>query len=1434
MSSLGKKNRRQAAMQAFREGRGGGLADLELPNEDDVYDVVEENDYQQLVESRRQREDFVVNDDGLGYYDDGEELMGDEAAVGEKRKASKKTNDLSIAALKRARKQRRSREEEAPAEDDQQNSMWKFVKRGIKATSTSTGTGAMTSNTKVELDSLLETLDEDVGPVSASRNQRRRPKSRHTRHSYGPRHSRAPKSAPKQREDVAQDLDDDYDNDMAFANEDDGDFETVTQETPSKSEETPTKKEEKGVKGDDRADSVASSSKVLAEEVTSSAMVDTTTITDGEKDEVVDVPQTQTRRRIGRSGLGQLSKAAAKAAAAKTAAATASKQPTETKLVTSIDTSKTEGIATAAAAAAAAAKFESVVKKDEESSYVDMFWIDACDVNGNIMMFGKLKTDDNRFVSGCVMVRNNLRQLFVLPRSDSSMLEVHGDMKQILQKVIPSREGSSWKGKVVKRSYAFDDPSLPRETTDYLKVAYQSVYRVPDPEVCQTGTEHIARILGAGASNLENFLIKRKLMGPGWIRIRRPSAASSKRTWCAIECEVETPKDITRITQDAPPAPPVVTVSLKLKTIVNPKTHKSEVIAAAALCHSNVLLDTATPEGGKDLTQISLLRPLQGQPFPRGFVSPAQLQVMPNERALLCRLVQQIGVWDPDVIVGHHVWGHDLPILFTRCVDLKVSWWSKMGRRRQQPTRLNFASSEWTVAEALMGRLVCDTYLSAKEFLHSETSYGLSALAQTQFQIDREEILPMDIPAYLTTSEHIAVLASHTLQDVSLVQRLLFQLNLLPLTKQLTNVAGNLWSSTLKSNRANRTEFLLLHEFHARKYLPPEKRKSSSSSKSKYAGGLVLDPKSGFYDSFILLLDFNSLYPSLIQEYNLCFTTLTNWASCESETNLTIPEESVEQGVLPRVISTLVQRRRNVKKLMRSEGNPEKKKELDIRQQALKLTANSMYGCLGFSNSRFFAQPIAATVTRLGRETLQRTVDIATEKLGLEVIYGDTDSIMINTRITDPTQYPQVRRLGEQVKAQVNRLYQTLELEIDGTFRSMLLLKKKKYAAITAEPRGDSLIYGKEMKGLDLVRRDWCIQSKDTGRFVLDQILNAENDRDSVVIQIHKHLHELSQTMRDGKLPLEKYVITKGLSKHPKDYPDAKSQPHVHVAKQLLQQNRPVHTGDHIPYIICTTPEDRSPVERAHHPDDVERHNLQPDVEWYLTQQILPPTARLCEPMEGTSIALIAEQLGLDAKKYQQQSILSNGNELNDEDLVDYVPNSLKPPSERFKNVMQPLNFVCQACGVASSLPLKNALSCPNPDCESPHLWGHGSHLTLLARLSNAIQRNIHISIQKYYRTPNVCDDPACSLVSKQVSVAGPICLAPGSCSGRIRSQISEAQLHQQLEYLSHLFCTKEGKIPKGDQVVLQELQAVTTHHLQRSGFHWIEPNLWQSWFCKQ
>lgn len=232
----------------------------------------------------------------------------------------------------------------------------------------------------------------------------------------------------------------------------------------------------------------------------------------------------------------------------------------------------------------------------------------------------------------------------------------------------------------------------------------------------------------------------------------------------------------------------------------------------------------------------------------------------------------------------------------------------------------------------------------------------------------------------------------------------------------------------------------------------------------------MLEPKAGFYDSIVLLLDFNSLYPSIIQEYNLCFTTVNRRSTKNLDgserkremLNIEADDEEANQeemadlpdknnpankdAILPSVLRNLVQKRRLVKDQMKREKDPIKLGQLDIRQKALKLTANSMYGCLGFSSSRFHAQAIAALITRTGREILMKTKDIAEGKLSFNVVYGDTDSIMINTG----TQVlKDALNMGKQLKQEVNVLYKCLEIEIDGVFKSLLLLKKKKYAALT-------------------------------------------------------------------------------------------------------------------------------------------------------------------------------------------------------------------------------------------------------------------------------------------------------------------------------------------------------------------------------------------------
>jgi DNA polymerase alpha subunit A len=104
-----------------------------------------------------------------------------------------------------------------------------------------------------------------------------------------------------------------------------------------------------------------------------------------------------------------------------------------------------------------------------------------------------------------------------------------------------------------------------------------------------------------------------------------------------------------------------------------------------------------------------------------------------------------------------------------------------------------------------------------------------------------------------------------------------------------------------------------------------------------------------------------------------------------------------------------------------------------------------------------------------------------------QVIYGDTDSIMIHTGLDDISR---AKGIAGKVIQEVNKKYRCLEIDLDGIYKRMLLLKKKKYAAIKVALDG-SLRENIERKGLDMVRRDWSLLSKEIGDFCLNQILSG-------------------------------------------------------------------------------------------------------------------------------------------------------------------------------------------------------------------------------------------------------------------------------------------------------------------------------------------------------
>jgi DNA polymerase Pol2 len=895
--------------------------------------------------------------DGLGYHDDGEENMYyDDDDEKPKKNA---TAALTQKALKKMRREEAlKKQNKSGSTEGNSNSLWNFMKQGVAA-SNSRSTNHHAQNNMAGLDALLD----DLGPSGFKKGGTKRSRvssAPRPRKMYGKSPRQSDSGSSRYRTPVKTEEDEEYhspDEGIDFEPGDDVEM------SPQKDHE------QMNVSGPDP--------------VTSS------TEEEGDKDAVSKATVQKPKFSIKKTSIAQKLKQQEQDAKEKLVAGTVSELPSKEKTKTFatttpdvVDTSTASfqplGIATENSAVTNAT-LESIVQTDDDGrSYVDMYWIDAHEREGVVYLYGKTFTKDE-FVSCCAVVRNNMHNMFVLPRMDSEgeefpMMDVHQEMKSVLQpSCIPHVQGAVWASKVVQRKYAFGDASVPRESRNYLKVVYDAKYPKPDATVCEEGGKTFQKIFGCGASTLENFILKRKLNGPCWVRVYDVTSTRAPVSWCKVELEVDSPKNIKRcdLVSDKlalRPAPPVVSVSIKIKTVVNPKTNKSEVISASAICHKNVMLDGASDDSFKFMTQLSLIRPLgigvssvgNALPqFPRDIndeikKTMPQLQTMPNERALLNRLLTQIGLWDPDVIVGHNAWGYDIEVLLNRCAENKVASWSKIGRRRRtqppKPNQFSKGNKEWVIADAITGRVLCDTYVSAKELLR-ETTYSLTSLASTQLKTQRIEIEPVDIPQWFNESKTIVQLAMHTLHDAQLVQRLMFKLQIVPLTKQLTNIAGNLWGRTMKGNRAERNEYLLLHEFHQLKFIVPEKSrgtKGATSGKAKYSGGLVLEPKKGLYDSFILLLDFNSLYPSIIQEYNLCFTTM-NWpeyvmngveaTTVDEDGDVVqevgpmdklppLPDESIERGVLPRVIKSLVDRRRTVKGMLKKEKDEEKRKEV--------------------------------------------------------------------------------------------------------------------------------------------------------------------------------------------------------------------------------------------------------------------------------------------------------------------------------------------------------------------------------------------------------------------------------------------------------------------------------------------------------------------------
>ncbi|WFC99288.1 DNA-directed DNA polymerase [Malassezia yamatoensis] len=1075
----------------------------------------------------------------------------------------------------------------------------------------------------------------------------------------------------------------------------------------------------------------------------------------------------------------------------------------------------------------------------QDDRSVHFFWFDHYEIQGTIHLFGKVwdKTSQ-QYVSCSVSVGGIERCVFLQPRNKmlvnghpSDRVPGEDEVYEEFDTVRSKQGIQAWLGKWVTRKYAFELPDVPEEG-QYMKVKYG--FDEPQLPMDLSGAT-FARAFGTNTSAFELFVVKRKIMGPCWLRLEDVSLRKdAPQTWCKLELEVDDPKSVAPFSDtdgNAPKeTPPLTIMSLSTRSVVNYKENKREIVAISARTWRDTSLENATPPEQLRSTSFTAVRPL-GPSFPARFEQEAKqgrtkIQALKYERMVLNSFLAQVHLNDPDVILSYDFAGSNLDILLHRMRDLKCEQWAKMGRLRR---------TKWPVLKqgmntrVLAGRLVCDLSSDTAKGMITSTTWSLSEMCRTYLNVQREDIDPDDIASYFDCTapspDRLLNFVRHCEVDAYFQMAIGNRVQLLALTKQLTNLAGNAWSRTLNGGRAERNEYILLHEFHRKKYICPDKISAwekknllaskeeagqTSHKKEKFKGGLVFEPKRGLWDRFILVMDFNSLYPSIIQEFNIDFTTVHR-VGIEGEAIPDVPSSDVSQGVLPHLIATLVNRRRQVKALMKDKNAPAVKQlQWNIKQQALKLTANSMYGCLGFENSRFYARPLAALTTFKGREILTMTRDLA-ESMSLDVIYGDTDSVMINTNCID---YSEAIRIGHEFQRAVNEKYRLLEIDIDGVFQRMLLLQKKKYAALLVNDTGKT---STEIKGLDMKRREYCQLSKNVSSYVLDQILSGEAT-EIVVEKIHEYLEQVGNDVRQNKIPLEDLIIYKRLGKRPEDYPDAQNQPHVQVALRMLAKNESARSGDVIPYVFCAGPQQdtkATQAERAYHPDDVRRHAGEEayaiDTKHYLSLQIMPPIERICECIEGTDRARLAVCLGLDANAYTAAAISDAASGRTFTPLDSQVPSTVRYAQ------CEPCMVRCRACAQSVTL---EPLACLRSDAQQYITPGGGLVCTnsscgqplSAASVYVQLQTLIRSYIARYYEGVTVCSESTCQARTAQTGVYSGRCLVP-ACRGRTKLVYSDKELYTQLCYFAYLFDTDRALAEIGDGPQRPHVQDIIKKH---------------------
>ena len=543
---------------------------------------------------------------------------------------------------------------------------------------------------------------------------------------------------------------------------------------------------------------------------------------------------------------------------------------------------------------------------------------------------------------------------------------------------------------------------------------------------------------------------------------------------------------------------------------------------------------------------------------------PAYILTFPDEKELLTEFINWFNKVDPDIIIGWHVIGFDLMFLESRCNEHHIPFdIARAGGRvslRTRKPRGYFAS--------ITGRVVIDGPPALRSSFFTFEDFRLETVAQEMLAegktitSDRNKVEEIE----RLFKEDKKSLAEYNLKDALLVTSIFRKSGLIELSARRSQLSGLLMDQLGMMTAA--FDHFYLPKLHRVGYVASNVKDIQANEHA--AGGYVMDPTPGIYNN-VIVLDFKSLYPTIIQTFKI--DPLSRLLSdIDTIETLNGYKFSLTQNFLPDFITGLIEQRYI--------ANRKKDKQLS---QAIKILMNSFYGVMGSFGCRFYHPNLPTAITGTGQNLLLGSKDYLAKK-DYKVIYGDTDSLFIKLKKGEGEN---ASEHGKRLAKQLNKYWREkikkeyglksyLELEFEKYYRKFIITPargselgaKKRYVGLLAENGEEKL----EFVGMEFVRSDWTQLAKE---FQVELYNRVFHNKD-----IEDWLKDFVLKVKNGEFD-DKLVYKKRLRKDVEDYTKNIPQ-HVKAAKLLGESSGTVY------YVI--TKRGPIPVELKHNDIDYDHY----------------------------------------------------------------------------------------------------------------------------------------------------------------------------------------------------------------------------------------------------